>query len=65
MDAGLYKLSFRKSKSVVFTDEDQIPDSFKTMVETIKIDKTEIKNAWKSAAVPGTNVVTNKSLQIK
>jgi len=65
MEAGTFKLAFRKTKSVVFTDEAQIPDSFKEEVTTIKINKNEIKSAWKSAAVPGTMIEESKSLQIK
>ena len=65
IDAGLYKLSFRNSDSIVIEDESQIPESFKQTVETVKIDKAALKKAHKDVAVPGARLEKRRSLQIK
>lgn len=64
--AGTFTLSFRKSETVVVTNQDALPEAFiKTEVKTTP-DKTAIKNAIKSGqAVAGAELQENQNLQIK
>ncbi len=54
--------------SVEIENEDEIPSEFKQEVVTIKIDKTAIKNYFKTTGeiIPGTKIIDDKmSLRIK
>ena len=54
--------------SVEIENEDEIPSEFKQEVVTIKIDKTAIKNHFKTTGeiIPGTKIIDDKmSLRIK
>lgn len=59
-------LSLRKSESVSIEDEKLIPAEFTTIVQDIKISKTDIKKAIKEGQeVPGASLIQNISLQVK
>lgn len=59
-------LSLRKSESVSIEDEKLIPAEFTTIVQDIKISKTDIKKAIKEGQeVLGATLVQNLSLQVK
>lgn len=59
-------LSLRKSESVSIEDEKLIPAEFTTIVQDIKISKTDIKKAIKEGQeVPGATLIQNMSLQVK
>ena len=54
--------------SVEIENEDEVPNEFKTIVQTTKIDKTAIKNHFKETGeiVAGTRIIDDKtSLRIK
>jgi hypothetical protein len=62
------KISFRKSQSLVVTNEEEVPKEFKKEKVTISIDKTMIKDYLKknpSLTVNGTELVNNNNIQIK
>lgn len=59
-------LSFRKSKAVEITDEENIPEAYIVIKTTSRVDKVAIKHAIdKGEEVPGASLVDHKSLQIK
>lgn len=54
--------------SVEIEDETAVPEEFKTIVQTVKVDKTAIKNHFKETGeiVPGTRIIDDKmSLRIR
>lgn len=54
--------------SVEIEDETAVPEEFKTIVQTVKVDKTAIKNHFKETGeiIPGTKIIDDKmSLRIK
>lgn len=52
--------------STVIADESQLPDFYKTTVETVKVDKTAIYNALKNGVeVPGAHLEPNRKTVIK
>lgn len=56
----------KNPESVRVTDEGVIPDQYKTVVETQKVNKTQIKTALKSGmVVPGAELVSSTRLAIK
>lgn len=60
------KLSFRKSEAIEITDENAVPESFQDQKVTTTISKTRIKEAIKQGTdVPGAQLISRKSLQIK
>lgn len=60
------RISTRKSVSTVIEDEEAIPSKFVTIVQTQKINKTEIKKAIQAGQdVPGAYLVENINLAIK
>ena len=60
------RISTRKSISTVIEDEEAIPSKFVTIVQTEKINKTEIKKAIQAGEdVPGAYLVENINLAIK
>ncbi len=64
MEIGLRKLSIRNTSSVNITDEAHIPAEY--IIIEQKYDKTRIKDALKSGdVIPGAELVTNKSIQIR
>lgn len=64
MELGLRKLSIRNTSAVNITDEAHIPAEY--IIIEQKYDKTRIKDALKNGeTIPGTELVTNKSIQIR
>ena len=64
VEIGLHKVSLRTTTSVNITDDVRLPNSF-IIVET-KPDKKRIGDALKSGElVPGAELVTNQSIQIR
>lgn len=64
MEIGLRKLSIRNTSAVNITDEAHIPAEY--IIIEQKYDKTRIKDALKSGdVIPGAELVTNKSIQIR
>lgn len=64
MEIGLRKLSIRNTSAVNITDEAHIPAEY--IIIEPKYDKTRIKDALKSGdVIPGAELVTNKSIQIR
>ena len=60
------RISTRKSISTMIEDEEAIPSKFVTIVQTQKINKTEIKKAIQAGEdVPGAYLVENINLAIK
>lgn len=63
LQAGAFKLSYRKSESVLITDDQAIPDIYLKVKK--EADKTAIKKAIKEGLeVDGAELVTNKNLQM-
>jgi hypothetical protein len=59
-----HSITFRKSKSVMIFDENEIPSQYKSWIPTIS--KTDIKKAIEMGInVPGATLTTNQSIQIK
>lgn len=58
------QVRWRKSTSVVISDEAQVPDKYKSQVVTVKINKTALKKDLKNAPVPGAVIVENENIQI-
>ena len=66
IDVPQAKLSYRKSTKVEILEEKLIPKKYKTKVEEIKINKTDIGNDLKAGIkVKGAILSNNLSLQIK
>lgn len=66
LNAGLFKLSLRKSKAVNIYNDSEIPSEYKETVTTVKILKAEISKALKeNKTVSGCELIENKSVQIK
>lgn len=64
MELGLRKLSIRNSKAVNIIEESKVPNEF-IKVET-SIDKMKLKEALKAGEIiPGAELVTNQSIQIR
>lgn len=60
------QIGMRKTVSTVIEDEKAIPSKFVTIVQTEKINRTEIKDAIKHGEdVPGAYLVENINLKIK
>jgi len=60
------EVSFQASKAVQVTELDKIPAEFRRVIpETWAPDKTAIRDALKSAPVPGAEIVTHWSVTIK
>lgn len=66
INAGTFTISTRKSKSLEVLDEALIPEDYKEIVTTIKVNKNAIKDAIKNGAeIEGVELKENKSIQIK
>lgn len=66
LDAGVFKISYRKSTSVNITDESAVPSDFKTEVVSEKIDKMAIKKALSNGEIiEGAELEVKQNLQIK
>ena len=69
IETGLGVLSIAKSPiSVEITNEDEVPDEYKTEIKTIRIDKKAIADNFRSTGeiVTGTNILSNNTnLRIK
>ena len=64
IELGLRKLSIRNTTAVNITDEAHIPAEY--IIIEQKYDKTRIKDALKSGdVIPGAELVTNKTIQIR
>lgn len=64
MEIGLRKLSIRNTSAVNITDETHIPAEY--IIIEQKYDKTRIKDALKNGEIiPGAELLTNKSIQIR
>ncbi len=64
VEIGLHKVSLRSSTAVNITNEAHIPAEY-IIVET-KVDKDAVKRALKEGiAIPGAELVTNQSIQIR
>lgn len=60
------KINFRKSETVEITDVAKVPNVYKTVETTTKIDKMSLKRDIKAGEeVPGAKLNQNKNLQIK
>lgn len=65
-EAGFFKLSLRKSESVVVENQAIIPSAYLNNKVVTTVDKTKIKKAIKEGEdVPGAYISENKNLQIK
>ena len=51
--------------SVKINEEWLVPSEFLTEVVTVKINKTNIKNAWGDAGIPGCELIQSEHLRIK
>jgi len=68
VETSLFKFSFRKSSSIEITDENSVPEEFKTTETVVKISKTDIKNYLKEnglSEIAGAKTVEKKNLTIK
>ena len=66
LSAGLFKISYRKSSSLIVTDESLIPVQFMKIVpETKTVDKVELKKFMKDNHVEGAVIEVKQNLQIK
>lgn len=66
IESEYHRLSLRKSESLEIVDEDMIPAKFKTIKQTIQIDKVAIKKAIKAGEIVfGCILNENQNLQIK
>lgn len=68
---GTFKVSVRKSTSINITNEDEVAEKYKTIKESVKIDKMRLKADYKEAIVNndslpnGCELIENHNLQIK
>ena len=67
LDTNLGRISLRKKPSTLnIIDENLIPSQYKEVIQTIKIDKTQIKKDLKEINIEGVELVEGgNSLQIK
>ncbi|MGL4560865.1 MAG: siphovirus Gp157 family protein, partial [Brevinema sp.] len=58
IDTNLGRLSLRKKPaSLIVTDENQVPNIYKTVEQIIKIDKAQIKKDLKEKNIDGVELV--------
>lgn len=63
---ALFSVSYRSAKSVLITDESQIPERFLTVKTTTAPNKAEIKRFISDGGtVDGAEIVESRSIQIK
>jgi hypothetical protein len=67
LDTNLGRIALRKKPaSLNIVDEDLIPDEYKKIIQTIKIDKAQIKKDLKDKKIEGVELIEGEnSLQIK
>ena len=67
IDSALYTIGLRKpTKIVEIEDQDVLPVSIKTVVQSIKVDKIELKRLLKLGEIKGAKLVDGKqNLTIK
>ena len=66
IDKPQAKISYRPSQKLEIIDESLIPDDYKTVVETVKVDKNAISKDIKDGVeVNGVQLINNLNLQIK
>lgn len=67
IESPWFRLSIQNNPpAVAVTDESLVPEDFKEIVETVKIDKTALKSALKSGEdIPGAQLVQGKRLVIR
>lgn len=65
--AGTFKVSVALTAgSLAIDDQEAIPAKFKTIVQTVTVDKNAVKEAIKAGdVVPGAHIEANTSLRIK
>lgn len=65
-DGGLFKLSFRKSRSINIDNDAKVPSEFVSIETVTKVDKTELKKyVLKGNEVEGVSIEEKKNLQIR
>ena len=67
IESPWFRLAIQKNPAAVsIVDEEAVPDKFKEEILTVKIDKTEIKNALKGGGkVPGAMLVQGTRLVVR
>lgn len=65
LDTKLFKLSFRKSESVVIDDKTKLPEEYIKVKTTESPDRTALKKALKDGTIEGCHIETKQNLQIK
>lgn len=66
IEAGIFKVSLRKSKSLEIIFEDKIPEKYKEVRQTIYISKPDIKKALDNGEeIEGVILKENKSVQVR
>ena len=65
LECELFKFSFRKSTSLQIDDVSLVPQQYKEVVTTEKINKADIKKMFKTESVPGCSLLEKQNLQIK
>ena len=65
LDTPLFKISFRKSSSVIIDDIEKIPEEYIKTKTTISADKTLIKKLLKTDIIEGCHLKHDSSIQIK
>ena len=62
---GTFKTSIRKSESINILDESLVPEDFKAYTQILKIDKKELKKAYKEKEIEGCEIIIKQNLTIK
>jgi len=65
LDTRLFKISFRKSSSVIIDDITKIPETYIKTVKTVSADKAAIKKMLKTETIEGCHLENKSSMQIK
>ena len=67
LDTNLGRISLRKKPSSLnIIDESLVPGEYKEVIQTVKIDKAQIKKDLKNRAIDGVELIEGgNSLQIK
>lgn len=65
LETAKLRMTTRKTSRVVVEDEAKVPDQYKTVVETVKVSKTELAKALKEGDVAGCYLEVGQSLQVK
>lgn len=66
IDTKRCQIRWRKSKQIIITDQNLIPDKYKEIIKEVKINKTEIKNSLKNGVeVQGASLIEKQNIQVK